>query len=153
MYRRILVALENSRADETLLPHVAALAGLAKSKLLLVHVADGFAAQHFNNLKLAESEEMKDDREYLEATAANLRAKGLDVATHLAPGHPPAEILSVAEREGCDLIAMASHGHRGLADLIFGSTITHVRHASRIPLLVVRAEKTGSRMLQKEGTQ
>jgi nucleotide-binding universal stress UspA family protein len=152
MYRKILVALENSRADESLLPHVAELARLAGSQLLLLHVADGFAAQHFDNLKLAESEEMRGDREYLETAAAGLRAQGLDVVTQLALGDPPTEILKAAEREQCDLIAMTGHGHRGLADVIFGSTITPVRHASRIPLLVVRAEKTGTRKIARKET-
>ncbi|MCY3023348.1 MAG: universal stress protein [Planctomycetota bacterium] len=152
MYRKILVTLENSRADESLLPHVAELARLLKSELLLLHVADGFAAQHFDTLTLAESEEMRGDREYLEESAAKLRAQGLEVTTQLALGDPPAEILRTAEREGCDLIAMASHGHRGIADLIHGSTIAQVRHKARVPLLVVRAERKGRRRPAGETT-
>src|SRR5438128_7622280 len=65
MYRKILVALENSHADETLLPHVAGLAKLHGSGLLLVHVADGFVARNYEQLGLAESREMKEDRVYL----------------------------------------------------------------------------------------
>ena len=139
MYRKILVALENSRADQSLLPHVEELARLCRSQLLLVHVADGWAARHFDKLKLAESEEMKADREYLESTAASLRAAGLEVCVKLALGDPPAEILRSAESEGCDLIAMTTHGHRLIGDIIYGSTIEKVRHKANIPLLVVRA--------------
>ena len=139
MYRKILVALENSRADQSLLPHVEELARLCRSQLLLVHVADGWAARHFDKLKLAESEEMKADREYLESTAASLRAAGLEVCVKLALGDPPAEILRSAESEGCDLIAMTTHGHRLIGDIIYGSTIEKVRHKASIPLLVVRA--------------
>ena len=139
MYRRILVALENSRADESLLPHVTELAKRLGSELLLVHVADGWVARNYDKLKLAESEEMKADRQYLEATAAKLRAEGLKVSAELARGDPPTEILRTAESGVCDLIAMTSHGHRLLGDLLFGSTIHEVRHKTSIPVLLVRA--------------
>ena len=139
MYRKILVALENSKADQSLVPHITELARKCQSHLLLVHVADGWVARNFDRLKLAESEEMKIDRAYLEATAESLRAKGLSVTFRLALGDPPREILKVAEDEACDLIAMTSHGHRLIGDLFFGSTIHEVRHKSSIPILLVRA--------------
>ena len=141
MYRKILVALENSRADESLLPHIKQLARQLGSHLLLVHVADGWVARNFDRLKLAESEEMKSDRAYLEQTAAQLRADGLAVTAQLALGDAPTEILKIAESEHCDLIAMTSHGHRLIGDIIYGSTIEAVRHKASIPILVVRAEK------------
>src|SRR5437867_3250663 len=134
MYRKILVALENSRADESLLPHVTKLARHCGAHLLLVHVADGWVARNYDRLHLRESDEMKEDRRYLEATAARLRAGGLEVSLHLALGDPPAEILKVAEQEQCDLIAMTTHGHRLLGDLLFGSTITQVRHKASVPI-------------------
>jgi universal stress protein A len=140
MYRRILVALENGPADRSLLPHVAQLASLLHSELVLIHVADGWVARHFDDLKLAESDEMQTDRQYLEQQAAALGSQGLQVTIHLALGNPPTEILKAAEREECDLIAMATHGHRLLADVFHGSTITTVRHKSQIPLLLVRAD-------------
>ncbi len=139
MYKKILVALENSTADQSLLPHVTELAMRLHSHLLLVHVADGWVARNFNQLKLAESEEMKADRLYLEQTAARLKAEGLSVTSHLALGDPPTEILKTAETEKCSLIAMTSHGHRLLGDLLFGSTIHEVRHRTSIPVLLVRA--------------
>ena len=139
MYKRILVALENGPADESLLPHVTQLAALLGSELLLVHVADGWVARNYDQLKLAESEEMTADRRYLEERIASLRQKGLVARLLLAMGNPPDEILKTAEREQCDLIAMTTHGHRLLGDLIHGSTITAVRHRSQIPLLLVRA--------------
>ncbi len=141
MYRRILVALENTRSDETLVPHVTALAKQLSSELVLVHVADGWVARNFERLKLAESQEMKDDRAYLESVADALRGQGLTVSTHLALGDPPAEILKTCEREQCDLIAMTTHGHRLFGDLFFGSTIEPVRHKASVPVLVVRATK------------
>jgi nucleotide-binding universal stress UspA family protein len=138
MYKKILVALDNSEADKSLLPHVAALAKQFHSQLLLVHVADGWVARNFNRLKLAESEEMKADRAYLGMVAAELQAQGLTVATMLPLGDPPAELLRAAESENCDLIAMTAHGHRLLGDLFFGSTIHEVRHRSLIPMFIVR---------------
>jgi len=139
MYRKILVALENDKADTSLLPHVAELAKLAGSELLLLHVADGWAARNFDQLKLAESEEIKADRAYLESKASELREKGLRVQTALAMGNPPHEILKVSVAQGCDLIAMTSHGHKLIGDIVHGSTIEKVRHNTSIPLLIVRA--------------
>ena len=141
MYKKILIALDNSPADEAILPHVAELAAKFDSELLLLHVADGFAARCYDQLKLAESEEIKEDRAYLEKIAGELRAKKLVVNTLLAMGNPPAEILKAAAGEKCDLIAMTSHGHRFFGDLFHGSTITQVRHHTNIPLLVLRAKK------------
>lgn len=140
MYKKILVALENSRSDASLLPHVRELARLTGAELFLVHVADGWVARHYSELKLAESEEMKVDREYLENTANDLREHGLKVTAHLALGDPPTEILRASEREHCDLIAMTTHGHRFIADLLLGSTIHEVRHRTNTPILLVRAE-------------
>ena len=139
MYKKILVALENSRADETVVPHVTVLARQMGAELILLHVADGWAARNFNQLKLAESDEMKTDRDYLEATAARLRSSGLQVTVELALGNPPTEILRVAEAQHCNLIAMTSHGHKWLADFFLGSTIDKVRHNTSIPILVLRA--------------
>jgi len=139
MYKKILVALENSSADQSLLPHVTELAKRLSAELFLVHVADGWVARHFEQLKLAESQEMKDDREYLQSTAEGLRAAGLTVSAYPALGDPPSEILKTAERENCDLIAMTTHGHRLIGDLIFGSTIHEVRHKASVPVLLVRA--------------
>ncbi len=141
MYKKILVALDNSPADESILPHVVELAQRFGSEILLLHVADGFAARCFDQLKLAESEEMKDDRQYLETVAARLREKKVPVETLLALGNPPSEILKAAGGSDCDLIAMAGHGHRLFGDLFHGSTITQVRHQTTIPILVARAKK------------
>jgi manganese transport protein len=141
MYKKILVTLENGPADNTILPHIAELAQHFGSSLLLLHVADGWAARNFHTLQLAESEEMKEDRAYLERVAADFRTRNFSVTTALALGNPPAEILKIANAEHCDLIAMTSHGHRLFGDLFHGSTITEVRHRTSIPLLVVRAKK------------
>jgi nucleotide-binding universal stress UspA family protein len=139
MYRKILVALENTQADEFLLPQVTELARQLKSELLLVHVADGWVARNFESLRLAESDEMKSDRAYLDQIARRLSAEGLKVGCRLGLGDPSQQILKLAEEEACDLIAMTSHGHRLIGDLLLGSTIHEVRHRTSIPVLIVRA--------------
>jgi nucleotide-binding universal stress UspA family protein len=139
VYKRILVAVEHSPADRTILTHVTALAKLTGAELLLVHVADGFAARNFDRLKLRESEEMKADRAYLEGLRASLTAEGLAVNTHLALGDPAQELIRAADDGNVDLIAMSTHGHRFLADLIHGTTVDRVRHLVKVPVLLLQA--------------
>jgi nucleotide-binding universal stress UspA family protein len=140
VYHRILVAIEHSAADATILDHVKALAGLTGAELLLVHVADGWVARNYNELQLRESEEMRDDRRYLEEITAGLQGAGLRVTWRLGMGDPASEILRMASEANADLIAMATHGHRGLEDLVRGTTVNKVRHAATIPVLLLRAK-------------
>jgi nucleotide-binding universal stress UspA family protein len=140
MYKRILVPLENGPADQTILRHVIGLAKLSGAEVILLHVADGWAARNMEQLNLKESEEMKEDRAYLERMATDLRAAGLEVDAVLAAGDPAKEIAAAAEREGADLIALATHGHRLLDDVVRGSTATALRHNTRIPVLMVRSD-------------
>jgi nucleotide-binding universal stress UspA family protein len=140
MYHRILVAIENSAADRTIITHVTQLARLTGAGLLLVHVADGWAARHFDELKLRESEEMRDDRAYLEQLRADLASQGLDVETRLAMGDPATELIRAATDQRVDLIAMSTHGHRFLSDILHGSTADRVRHLVKIPVLLLRAQ-------------
>jgi len=138
MYQKILVTLDTSASDPEILSAITSLAVMMKSDLLLLHVADGWVARNFDQLNLAESEEMRADWKYLEDTATRLRNEtGLTISTQLALGNPPDQILKVAEAEGVDLIAMASHGHRLVGDIIHGSTIESVRHRTRIAMLIV----------------
>jgi nucleotide-binding universal stress UspA family protein len=140
MYRRILVAVENSQADRTILAHVGELAKLTGAELLLVHVADGWAARNFDQLNLRESEEIKADRAYLARLQGELRAQGFAVETHLAMGDPATELVRAAESRAADLIAMSTHGHKGLSDVLHGATADRVRHDVRIPVLLLRAQ-------------
>lgn len=140
MYQRILVALENSDADSTILGHVRDLARLTGAQILLVHVADGWAARNFDQLKLRESEEMREDRAYLDRVRTQLAADGLNVEVRLATGDPATELIRVAEEGDVDLIAMSTHGHRFIADLLFGTTVNKVRHLVKVPVLLLRAQ-------------
>jgi nucleotide-binding universal stress UspA family protein len=140
MYRRILIAVENSGADRTIVDHVSELARLTGAELLLVHVADGWAARNFDQLKLRESEEMRTDRAYLEMLRAELAGKGFTVDTCLAMGDPATELIKVAEDANVDLIAMSTHGHRFISDVVLGATADRVRHLVKIPVLLLRAQ-------------
>lgn len=140
MYRRILVPVENSSYDAAILEHVRRLARLCNASVVLIHVADGFAARNAKQLNLRESEEMRLDLDYLERLTATLKEEGLDVESVLAGGEPSREIAAAAEREQCDLIAMSTHGHRFVKDLLYGSVANEVRHLSRTPVLLVRGE-------------
>lgn len=138
MFTRILVPLEHSAYDAHILDYVRQLATWSKAAIVLLHVADGWAARNAQQLVLRESEEMAADREYLENICATLRADGFNADAVLAAGDPASEICAAAEREKCDLIAMATHGHKGLQDILYGHTANTVRHKTMIPVLMVR---------------
>jgi nucleotide-binding universal stress UspA family protein len=143
VYKKILVPVENSAYDDAIIDHVTELARICKSAVVLIHVADGWAARNIEQLKLRESEEMKKDREYIEKLADELEARGVEVDAVLASGDPAQEIAQAAAREECDLIAMATHGHKFIGDMIHGSVSHTVRHASHIPVLLVRGSSRG----------
>ncbi|HEX2723727.1 MAG TPA: universal stress protein [Gemmatimonadaceae bacterium] len=143
MYRKILMPVENSPYDDAIVDHVRELARMCKSYVVLIHVADGFAARNISQLDLRESEEMKKDRAYIERLSAELEATGIDADAVLASGDPAKEIALAALREGCDLIAMATHGHKFIGDMIHGSVSHAVRHASTVPVLLVRGSSHG----------
>jgi nucleotide-binding universal stress UspA family protein len=139
MYERILVPVEHTPYDDVILTHVRKLArACGNPSIVLIHVADGWAARNINELDLRESEEMKSDREYIEAIADSLEKDGFEAEAILAGGDPAKEIADCAQRENCDLIAMATHGHRGLSDVIRGSVASELRHISMVPVLMVR---------------
>lgn len=138
MYTRILVPLENTRTDRVIVTHVRTLARHCGASVVLIHVADGFAARNLAQLDLRESEEMKRDRAYLDAVCEELVSDGLACEAVLACGNPADEISAAAAREGADLIAMATHGHRGINDLIRGSVASELRHRTMVPVLMVR---------------
>ncbi|MDQ6611415.1 MAG: universal stress protein [Gemmatimonadota bacterium] len=138
MYQRILVPLENSPYDAGILQHVRELARLCNSSIVLIHVADGWAARHVHSLSLRESEEMQRDRAYLDGLCELLHSEGFTADSILAAGDPATEIAAAANRESCDLVAMATHGHRGFQDVIYGTTANDVRHRTMVPVLMVR---------------
>jgi nucleotide-binding universal stress UspA family protein len=139
MYKTILVTLENTAADRAIVEHVKPLATLMSSRVVLIHVATGWAAKTYGSD--AVSPEISEDTAYLQKIRDEFRAAGIPAEAELAFGEPPKQIVKMAEARKCDLIAMTSHGHKLLGDLVLGSTIHDVRHSTSIPVLLVRAEK------------
>lgn len=138
MYQTILVPVENKSSDQTILRHIRPLARLAGAKLMLVHVADGWAARNFNHLKLQESEEIRQDRDYLAGLEGELQSEGFEVSSRLEMGDPATEIIKLARSAAVDLIAMSTHGHRLIGDILHGSTADKVRHAVDMPVLLLK---------------
>src|SRR5262245_43906016 len=139
MYKRILVPLDHSSADIVILSHIRSLARMMSSQLILVHVADGFGARFQEQLNLEESSEIKEDRDYLKEIEKGLSQEGFTVKSYLAAGEPAEQILAVADKEQCDLIAMATHGHKFVKDLILGSVADNIRHRTSLPILMICA--------------
>ena len=140
MYKRILVPLENSPYDQAIVTHVRDLAKLCGASVVFIHVADGFAARNAKQLNLRESEEMRLDLDYLERRADELKKAGVEADSVLAGGDAGKEIAEAAARENCDLIAMSTHGHKFVKDVLYGSVANDVRHQTRVPVLLVRGD-------------
>jgi len=137
MYGKILITLDATPTDRAILEHVRTLAKLHGSRIALLHVADGWAARTHG--PDAVSPEVEEDRQYLERVRTDLAAEGLSVQATLAYGDPVTEIVRWVEQEGCDLIAMSTHGHRLLSDLVLGTTASRVQHRVTVPVLLLRA--------------
>jgi nucleotide-binding universal stress UspA family protein len=138
MYDTILVTLDGTATDRAIIEHVKALAKLAHSRLVLLHVADGWAARTYG--KDAVSREISEDTAYLEKVRGEFQADGIRTDAELAYGEPAKEIIKWVEQKGCDLVAMSTHGHRFLADIFLGNTVTRVRHSLRVPILLLKAK-------------
>ena len=138
MYETILVTLDGTPSDRAIIEHIKQLAKLAHSRLVLLHVADGWAARTYG--PDAVSPEITDDTAYLEKVRAEFEAAGIPAQAELAYGEPADEIIKWVRQKGCDLVAMSTHGHRFLADIFLGTTSRHVRHSVRVPVLLLRAK-------------
>jgi nucleotide-binding universal stress UspA family protein len=137
MYKKILITLDATPTDRAILEHVKPLARLMKSQVVLLHVADGWAARWYG--PDAVSREVEEDTAYLEKVREELASEGIETQAKLAYGDPAKEIVRSVREEGCDLVAMSTHGHRFLADIVLGTTATRVRHDVDVPVLLLRA--------------
>lgn len=137
MYKNILVPLDISYADKAILDHIRPLATMTGARIIFVHVSDGFMAR--NQKDLGDSEEMRDDYKYLKKLEKEFRDEGFDASSVLLAGEPYKKILELAVKENIDLIAMATHGHRYLNDIILGTVASDIRHNTRIPVLQIKA--------------
>jgi nucleotide-binding universal stress UspA family protein len=138
MYDTILVTLDGTPSDRAIIEHVKQLAKLAQSRLVLLHVADGWAARTYG--PDAVSPEISEDNAYLEKVRAEFQSIGIPVQAELAYGEPADQIIKWVQKKGCDLVAMSTHGHRLLADVFLGATATRVRHSIDVPVLLLKAK-------------
>jgi nucleotide-binding universal stress UspA family protein len=138
MYQTILVTVDGTPTDRAIIEHVKQLARLANSRLVLLHVADGWAARTYG--PDAVSPEIAEDTAYLEKLKLEFQAAGIPADAELAYGEPVDEIIKWVRQKGCDLVAMSTHGHRFLADLFLGTTATRVQHNISVPVLLLRAK-------------
>ena len=136
MYDTILVTLDGTLTDRAIIEHVKQLAKLAHSRLVLLHVADGWAARTYG--QDAVSPEIAEDTAYLQKVRAEFQSEGISTEAELAYGEPSTQIVKWVEQKGCDLVAMSTHGHRFLADVFLGTTATRVQHNIRVPVLLLR---------------
>jgi len=138
MYDNILLALDASSADRPIIDHIKQLAGIMHSRVLLLHVATGAPAQ-FHGPE-AGGEEVERSRAYLQQVKDELAAANISASFELGYGEPAREIVKWAKEKNCDLIAMGTHGHKLVADLVLGTTATRVQHNISIPVLLLRAK-------------
>jgi universal stress protein A len=138
MYKIILVTLDGTPTDRAIIEHVKPLAKWAQSRVVLLHVADGWAARTYG--PDAVSPEIAEDTAYLKKIRAEFQSMGIPTEAELAYGEPVKEIIKWVEQKGCDLVAMSTHGHRFLADLFLGTTASRVQHSISVPVLLLRAK-------------
>ena len=138
MYETILVTLDGTPTDRAIIEHVKQLAELAHSRVVLLHVADGWAARTYG--PDAVSREIAEDTAYLETVKSEFQSMGIPADADLAYGEPVDEIIKWIQQKGCDLVAMSTHGHRFLADLFLGTTASRVQHNISVPVLLLRAK-------------
>ena len=138
MYNKILVTLDGTARDRAIIEHIKQLAKFARSRLILLHVADGWAARIYG--RDAVSPEIAEDTAYLEKIRAEFQVEGIPAETELAFGEPVKEIVKWIQQKGCDLVAMSTHGHRFLADIFLGTTASRVQHSISVPVLLLRAK-------------
>ena len=138
MYKTILVTLDGTASDRAIIEHVKALAKLAQGKVVLLHVADGWAARTYG--ADAVSPEITQDTAYLKSIRSEFQASGVPAEAELAYGDPVTQIVRWVQQKGCDLVAMSTHGHRFLADIFYGTTASRVQHSVSVPVLLLRAK-------------
>src|ERR1017187_10347628 len=138
MYKTILLTLDGTSTDRAIIEHIKRLAKLAQSHVVLLHVADGWAARTYG--PDAVSPEIAEDTAYLKKIRAEFQSMGIPTEAELAYGEPVKEIVEWVGQKGCDLVAMSTHGHRFLADLFLGTTASRVQHSISEPVLLLRAK-------------
>jgi nucleotide-binding universal stress UspA family protein len=137
LYKTILVTLEGTPTDRAIIDHIKLLARAMESRVVLFHVASGVPAKYHRTD--AAGKEVEESRASLERVRAEFTAANIPAEVELAYGEPVKEIVNWVKQKGCDLVAMSTHGHQLIADLVLGTTAIHVQHSIRVPVLMLRA--------------
>jgi nucleotide-binding universal stress UspA family protein len=145
MYRTILVPLDGSKRAEAILPHVEELARNYSAAIIFLRVVESeYFVGGFEGVYTVIREEFKrrtkQAESYLAAIQEQYREKGIKVRISVVQGSAVETIIKTAEREGADLIAMASHGRTGLSGVFYGSVAAGILHRVDRPLLLIRAQ-------------
>jgi manganese transport protein len=136
-YGRILVPLDHSPLDRLAIAHAVALGRSHNARIFLLHVEEDVTSQVYG--ALASTAEVQAGNEYLDEIVASLDGSELHVEKAVRfSSNPKQEIVRYAREIKPDLLVMGAHGHGKLKDLLFGNTIDPVRHALKLPILVVR---------------
>src|SRR5206468_8939707 len=130
--------LEATPTDRAIIEHVKQLAKAMNSSVVLLHVATGVPAQWSG--PDAGGEEVEEDKAYLAGVKAEYESAGISTRAQLAFGDPVTEIIKWVQGNGCDLVAMSTHGHKLIADLVLGATASRVQHSISVPVLMLRAK-------------
>jgi manganese transport protein len=134
-YRRIGVAVEWQPSDNLVLAQAAHLARVHAAEVVAVHVVEGFGADFHG--PQADDLESRKDRGRMSELVERLRHEGLQAEGALGYGQPPEELVRIAREQRLDLLVLGTHGHRLVADLVLGRTVSPVLHRLTIPVLVV----------------
>lgn len=145
--KRIVVALEHSPADAQILSAAIPVARVHKASLSLVHVVETPGTMVFG--KDAVSLHGREDEAYIHGLLLELEEMDIPVNAIIRNGKPAEELIKLANESDFDLLILGAHGHHGLEDIVYGETVTSVRHAINIPVLVVRVEESYSEVPQK----
>ena len=146
MYHHILIPTDGSELSEKAVTHGIALAKAHQGKITALHVTPPFHISALDPITVAQNAQERNLRQarvlasqHLEVIANAARAAGVDCTTmHVVHEHPYQAIIDTAASKKCDLIAMASHGRRGVSAVLLGSETAKVLAHSIIPVLVLR---------------
>ena len=145
MYKKILVPLDGSPRAERILSHVEDIARCHRSKVIFLRVlrpvvvSDGYKQVLLEETEAEQHRRVEEEQRYLNGVKGEFREKGIAVTTVLETGPVVRTIMQVSQREEVDLIALASHGRAGLAQVFFGSTAAGVLNQADRPLLLIRS--------------
>ena len=134
-YNHVALAVDFSKQDENTLHHALSLGG-KNARYLLIHVVESAGAIHMGNDIL--DKEAQFDLDNLKVYQQSLQQKGYVVDVKLGFGKSARTISNIINQTDADILVMGAHGHKGLKDIIFGSTVDKVRHQVKIPVLIVK---------------